>query len=92
MADRGWQQPFEDPVALPKGRQLLTLRDAADHIVKLPKAEQYLPEWQAAMEALILVAERDGPTLFGRIGVMKALNARRGVQSRSQRGIGESGS
>lgn len=44
------------------------------------------------MEALILVAERDGPTLFGRIGVMKALNARRGVQSRSQRGIGESGS
>jgi hypothetical protein len=26
------------------------------------------------MEALILVAERDGPTMFARIGVMKALN------------------
>jgi hypothetical protein len=26
------------------------------------------------MEALILVAEHDGPTMFARIGVMKALN------------------
>jgi hypothetical protein len=26
------------------------------------------------MEALILVAERNGPTMFARIGVMKALN------------------
>jgi hypothetical protein len=31
-------------------------------------------EWQAAMQALILVAEHDGPTIFARIGVMKALN------------------
>jgi hypothetical protein len=26
------------------------------------------------MQALLLVAERDGPTMFARIGVMKALN------------------
>lgn len=26
------------------------------------------------MEALILVAERDGPTMLARIGVMRALN------------------
>jgi hypothetical protein len=26
------------------------------------------------MEALILVAERNGPTMFARIGVMRALN------------------
>jgi len=32
------------------------------------------PEWQAAMEALILVAETDGPTMFARIGMMRALN------------------
>jgi len=31
-------------------------------------------EWQAAMQALLLVAEHDGPTMFARIGVMKALN------------------
>jgi hypothetical protein len=33
-----------------------------------------LVRWNAAMEALILVAEHDGPTMFARIGVMKALN------------------
>jgi hypothetical protein len=30
-------------------------------------------EWQAAMEALILVATSGGPTMFARIGVMRAL-------------------
>jgi hypothetical protein len=32
--------------------------------------------WQAAMEALILVAEKGGPTMFARIGIMRALNRR----------------
>jgi hypothetical protein len=44
------------------------------YITKLPKAEHDAPEWQAAMEALLLVVENDGPTMFARIGVMKALN------------------
>jgi hypothetical protein len=30
--------------------------------------------WQAATEALILVATSGGPTMFARIGVMRALN------------------
>jgi hypothetical protein len=40
-------------------------------------------EWQAAMEALILVATSGGPTMFARIGVMQALNRGhvRGVDS-----------
>ena len=33
-----------------------------------------LPEWQAAIEALILVVELGGPTMFARLGVMRALN------------------
>jgi hypothetical protein len=69
-----WSASFEDPVPLPNGRRLLTLKDAASHIMKLPKAEHSAPEWQAAMEALILVAERGGPTMLARIGVMRALN------------------
>jgi hypothetical protein len=39
---------------------LVTLRDAALYITKLPKAEQDAEEWQAATEALPLVAELDG--------------------------------
>jgi hypothetical protein len=69
-----WRRPFDDPIPLPRGRQLTTLRDAALYITKLPKAEHDSPEWQAAMEALLLVAEFGGPTMFARIGVMRALN------------------
>ncbi len=73
MADKGWQREFEDPIPLPGGRKLITLRDAADYITSLPKTESDLPEWQTAIEVLMLVARR-GPTMMTRIGVMKALN------------------
>jgi hypothetical protein len=43
-----WARPFDDPVLLPGGRKLVTLRDAADYIMKLPKAEQNLEAWQTA--------------------------------------------
>jgi hypothetical protein len=52
-----WARPFDDPVLLPGGHELVTLRDAADYIMKLPKAEQDLDEWQAAVEAVIMAAE-----------------------------------
>ncbi|MFY9955037.1 hypothetical protein [Bradyrhizobium sp.] len=71
---RGWQRRFDEPIPLPRGRQLITLRDAGNYITKLPKADHDAAEWQAAMEALILVAESGGPTMFARIGIMQALN------------------
>jgi hypothetical protein len=52
----------------------VTLRHAADYIMKLPKAEQDLEEWHAAVEALLLVVELNGPTMMARIGIMRALN------------------
>jgi hypothetical protein len=69
-----WSRKFDEPIPLPKGRQLVTLRDAAEYITELPKAEHDADQWQAAMQALLLVAEHDGPTMFARIGVMRALN------------------
>jgi len=74
VANRGWQRRFDDPIPLPRRRQLVTLKDAGNYITKLPKAEHEAAEWQAAMEALILVATSGGPTMFARIGVMRALN------------------
>ncbi|WP_247522485.1 hypothetical protein [Bradyrhizobium sp. 190] len=53
--------------------KLLTLKDAADYITKLPKKESDLPEWQTAIDVLLLCS-RSGPTMMARIGVMKALN------------------
>jgi hypothetical protein len=74
MANRGWRRPFDDPIPLPRGRPLATLEDAGNYITKLPEGEHEAAEWQAAMEALILVATSGGPTMFARIGVMRALN------------------
>lgn len=64
-----WDQAFVDPILLPDGRTLLTLRDAAEFITQLPKAEHDADEWQTAMDVLLLVAERDGPRGLGRVPI-----------------------
>ena len=69
-----WFKRFYDPIVLPDERKLLTLRNAAEYITALPKAEHDAADWQVAMETLLLVAERDGPEMLARIGVMRALN------------------
>jgi hypothetical protein len=61
-------QTFFDPIVLPNGKKLITLRDAAENIIELPRAEH---ECQVAIEALLLAAEHDGPPMFARIGVMR---------------------
>jgi hypothetical protein len=74
VADRGWKRLFnDDPIRLPRGGPLVTLEDAGGYITKLPKAVHEAAERQAAMEALILVATLGSPTMFARIGVMRAL-------------------
>jgi hypothetical protein len=55
-----WSRVFEDPIPLPRGRQLVTLKDAAAYIMKLPKAEQDLEEWQAASHRTAAKPRRKG--------------------------------
>jgi hypothetical protein len=69
-----WDQRFFNPIMVPGRKPLVTLRDAAEYITKLPKAQHAAGEWQAAMQALMLVAEHNGPPMFARIGVMHAAN------------------
>jgi hypothetical protein len=68
----GWQREFDDPI--PRRRQLVTLKDAADYIMKLPKAEQDLAEWQTAIGCLIGAAESRDFLMHARIGMLQALN------------------
>jgi hypothetical protein len=68
-----WDQRFFDPIMVPGRKPLVTLRDAAEYITELPKAEHDTPEWQVATEVLLLVAENGGPPMFARIGVITAL-------------------
>jgi hypothetical protein len=74
MPDKGWHRTFNDQISLPGARQLITLRDAATFITKVLKCEHDdAPEWRAAIEVLMLVAEHGGPTMMARIGMMLAL-------------------
>jgi hypothetical protein len=90
FASHGAALFFPQPVAFsaqgvdfgqPDGQRLVTLQDAGTYITKLPKAEHEAPEWRAAMECLILVAEKNAPTMMARIGVM------RGTQSPRRAGV-----
>src|SRR5437764_1208517 len=60
----------------PAAKTLVTLRRAL-HITKLPKGEHDAEEWQASMEALLLVVEYDGPTMFARTSIDASVECRR---------------
>ena len=68
-----WHQQFFDPVTQPSGRKLVTLRDAAHYITKPLEAEQLAPEWQAAIEVLMLIGENGGDPMIADIAMMRAL-------------------
>jgi hypothetical protein len=63
---------FYDPIILPDGRELVTLKDATIYFIVLPKRVSSLPEWQAAVEALLLCS-RGGDPLMARIGFKKSI-------------------
>jgi hypothetical protein len=69
-----WSKRFVPAIPLPTGGELQTLHDARAYILDLPEATQQMPRWQAAIEALLLVADaEDGPEMWVRIGMMRAL-------------------
>jgi hypothetical protein len=69
-----WSRRFDEPIPT-KGKPIVTLKEAAAFILKLPKAEQSKPHWQAAAEAVIMAAEDRGPLMHADIGMKRALNA-----------------
>jgi hypothetical protein len=73
-----WSTTFDEPIPLGGGRQLTTLQQAADYIMKLPKNTQERSCWQLAVENLINAAETGGGwQMFARIAMLRALNADR---------------
>ena len=67
-----WDAAFDEPIRLPSGKLLTTLRDAGDYIRSLPATILAQPKWQTAM-AVLLAAVEGGPTMFARIGLMQAI-------------------
>ena len=61
-----WSRAFNDPIPLPRGRNLVTLNHADEHIQKRPKAEQLLDKWRARSCSWFSNSTR--PTMMARIG------------------------
>ena len=68
-----WSLPFSEPIVLPDGSELATLRDADDHLNKFPKSDQGAEEWKAAAHCLIEAAEHGGAVAFARIAMLRAM-------------------
>ena len=84
MSAKGWSRRFDDPVPLPDGRKLRTLRDAADYIAALPRREAEAAHWQLAIDNLISAADHDGIVILARIAMLRALNHDRPVTYRTR--------
>jgi hypothetical protein len=72
-----WSTPFDDPIDLPDGRKLITLRDAAAYIAELPEAEQQAEEWQTAARCLVDTAKGSNLMMHARIVMLRALGKRK---------------
>jgi hypothetical protein len=68
-----WSRRFEDPIPLDRGRELVTLEDAANYILTLGDREAKAEHWKVAGEVLIMAAEGRGPIMHARIGMLRAL-------------------
>ena len=80
-----WDKTFREPIALPDGHALFSLRDAGQYIGALPADEYQAKEWQTAMHVLIEAADHAGPVSFARLGVTQALDRRRCAMRRPDR-------
>lgn len=69
-----WDMKFPEPIAVPGGEPLVTLRDAGTYITSLPLKVHDGRAWQAAMHVLIQAADHDGPVEFARLAMVQALN------------------
>jgi hypothetical protein len=75
VADKGWRRRFDDPILLPDGRKLVTLKDAIDHLSKtVPKADHDHPKVLTAATCLTDAAEGRDLVMHARIATLQALN------------------
>jgi hypothetical protein len=70
-----WDARFAEPIVLPDGAKLATLRQAIAHLVKtIPAAERRMPVVLTAAEMLTAAAEHRGPIEFARIATLQAIH------------------
>ena len=74
LAD-GWSRKFSEPIELPNGRRLVTLRDAIAWLAKsVPASEHSAHEVHLSAYCVTEAAASNGPMVFARIAVLRAIN------------------
>jgi hypothetical protein len=71
-----WSRPFDVPIDLPDGRKIVTLDDARKYLLKIPKKE-WTPLIGAAIEAVIMAANGEGPMLHANAGIGQVVHGPR---------------
>jgi hypothetical protein len=70
-----WDSRFPEPIELPGGVKLASLREAIVHLVNtIPSSERGTPVVLTAAELITSAAERGGPIEFARIATLRAVN------------------
>jgi hypothetical protein len=70
-----WSRRFDEPIELPDGRKLRTLKEAIAWLAKeIPKSEHKTPKVQTAARMVTEAAENNGPMIFARMGVLQAVH------------------
>jgi hypothetical protein len=73
-----WNRRFDEPIVLPSGGKLFTLKHAIAWLAKeIPQSEHTMKEVQAAAHCVTEAAENGGSLRFARIGMMQAINRHR---------------
>jgi hypothetical protein len=74
VALMSWDLKFREPILVPEGKPLVTLRDAGEYVRALSAETHAQPAWQTAMHVLIQTADHSGPIEFARLGMVQALH------------------
>jgi hypothetical protein len=70
-----WSTRFAEPILLPGGERLATLRQAIAHLGKvIPEHDHEMPAVLTASDLLTKAADGGGPVEFARIATLRAIN------------------
>jgi hypothetical protein len=67
-----WSDRFSDPIQIPNGDRLETLRDAGSYIARLPNCEYKTDPWRTATHLLIEAAEGTVSIELARFAILQA--------------------
>jgi hypothetical protein len=70
-----WDSRFAEPIEVPGGAKLASLREAIAHLVNtVPASERRMTVVLTAAELITSAAEHGGPIEFARIATLRAIN------------------